>query len=127
MYRLFYFLKVFRHDFLVMLFSLRDKRTPKAVKGLLALTLLYLVSPVDLIPDSVPLLGWVDDATIVPAAVMGLTHLLPAPVREACEDKAQKVAHRAPIIVLVTSLLVLAWVALVCWGLYTFLRWVFGG
>ena len=32
MYRLFYFLKVFRHDFLVMLFSQRDKRTPKAVK-----------------------------------------------------------------------------------------------
>ena len=41
--------------------------------------------------------------------------------------KARHLTQRAPIIVLLVSLLVLAWVILVCWGLYTFLHWIFVG
>ncbi len=127
MNRFLMFLQIFRHDFLVMLIALRNKHTPASVKGLLVVALLYLVSPVDLIPDTIPLLGIADDAVIVPAAVCGLMKLLPPAVRDDSEEKARHLTQRAPIIVLLVSLLVLAWVILVCWGLYTFLHWIFVG
>lgn len=44
---------------------LRDPRTPMALKGLLAATLAYVVTPVDLIPDVIPILGQADDLTVL--------------------------------------------------------------
>ena len=68
MRRILTFLKIFRYDLVVMLIALRHRDTPRRVKGLLALAILYLVSPIDLIPDTIPLVGILDDAVIVPAA-----------------------------------------------------------
>ncbi|MBO6203168.1 MAG: DUF1232 domain-containing protein, partial [Selenomonas sp.] len=81
MRRILTFLKLFRYDLLVMLVALKHRDTPRNVKGLLIAAILYLVSPIDLIPDAVPLAGIIDDAVIVPAVVMGLTNMLPAHVR----------------------------------------------
>ena len=127
MHRLFYFLQLFRHDFLVMLVAMRNRHTPKAFKGLFLVALLYLVSPIDVLPDTIPLLGIVDDAAIGPAAVCGLMRLLPPAVRAESEAQAERLTQRAPLIVLLVSLLVLAWIMLVVWGCYTFLHWVFVG
>ena len=127
MHRLFYFLQLFRHDFLVMLVAMRNRHTPKAFKGLFLVALLYLVSPIDVLPDTIPLLGIVDDAAIVPAAVCGLTRLLPPAVRDESEAQVERLTQRAPPIVLPVSRLVLAWIMLVVWGCYTFLHWVFVG
>jgi uncharacterized membrane protein YkvA (DUF1232 family) len=49
---------------------LRDKRVPRSAKALLAVAVPYLLSPIDLIPDFVPVLGQLDDALVV-AAVFG--------------------------------------------------------
>ena len=64
MRRILTFLKIFRYDLVVMLIALRHRDTPRRVKGLLALAILYLVSPIDLIPDTIPLVGILDDAVI---------------------------------------------------------------
>ena len=104
MHRLFYFLQLFRHDFLVMLVAMRNRHTPKAFKGLFLVALLYLVSPIDV-----------------------LMRLLPPSVRAESEAQAERLTQRAPLIVLRVSLLVLAWIMLVVWGCYTFLHWVFVG
>lgn len=47
--------------------ALFDRRTPVAAKILAGLTIVYLLSPVDLIPDFIPVLGLLDDLIIVPA------------------------------------------------------------
>ena len=54
-------LKLFRHDILVMLLSLKSRQTPRKVKGMMLLAILYLVSPIDLIPDAIPVAGLLDD------------------------------------------------------------------
>ena len=48
---------------------LRDPRTPRFPKFLLGLAVAYLVSPIDLIPDCIPVLGHLDDLVVVPGLV----------------------------------------------------------
>ena len=118
MRRILTFLKIFRYDLLVMLVALRHRDTPKQIKGLLIVAILYLVSPVDLIPDTIPVLGIMDDAIIVPAAVCGLTHLLPGHVRYYAEHRADQIIRYTPIMMLIASLVVLAWIGLLAYGLF---------
>jgi uncharacterized membrane protein YkvA (DUF1232 family) len=62
----------------------RDPRTPRAAKLLLGLAVLYLLSPVDLVPDFIPVLGQLDDIVVVPLLVMLALSLVPADIVEEC-------------------------------------------
>ncbi len=57
-----------------------DARTPWYAKGLVLLVVAYAVSPIDLIPDFVPVLGYLDDAIIVPVGIALSLRLIPAEV-----------------------------------------------
>lgn len=72
-------LRLFRHDILVMLLSLKSRQTPRKVKGMMLLAIFYLLSPIDLIPDAIPVFGMLDDAVLVPAAIAMLMRMLPYP------------------------------------------------
>ena len=63
--------------------------TPLHLKALMLLVPLYLVSPIDLIPDVVPLLGWLDDFIVIPMLVSWIVRTLPhtAPVKPSRGDK----------------------------------------
>ncbi len=56
----------------------KDKRTPFAAKILIGLTVGYLLSPIDLIPDFIPVLGLLDDLIIVPILISASIKLIPA-------------------------------------------------
>lgn len=116
--RLLFIFKLFRHDLIVMLIAMRNRQTPKSIKALLLAAVLYLISPIDLIPDAIPLVGILDDALIVPAAIGGLTKLLPPQVRYDAESKADYVAKYLPVVMIVASLAILSWVALIVYGFY---------
>lgn len=116
--RILTFLKLFRYDLLVMLVALKHRDTPKNVKGLLLAAILYLVSPIDLLPDAIPLAGIIDDAVIVPTAIMGLTNMLPGHVRHYAEDQAGKMLRYMPAILAATTLFVVCWLGLIVYGLY---------
>lgn len=60
---------VFMRQALILFFCLRDEDTPKLVKAILAGALGYLMIPTDIIPDKVPLVGWLDDAAVVAFAL----------------------------------------------------------
>lgn len=64
--------------------ALRDRRTPLGAKLLAGFTLAYALSPIDLIPDFIPFLGYLDDLLILPLLI-GLTRLLIP--RDIWEDK----------------------------------------
>jgi uncharacterized membrane protein YkvA (DUF1232 family) len=69
-------------------YALGHPQAPGWLKAGTALVLLYLVSPIDLIPDVVPIFGVVDDLVVVPMAIRWLLNRLPANIREHAEQRA---------------------------------------
>jgi uncharacterized membrane protein YkvA (DUF1232 family) len=72
---------VLRGDVRLLWFALRHPLAPRWLKPALALVGLYLLSPVDLLPDTLPLLGVVDDLVLVPLALSYIVQRLPAALR----------------------------------------------
>lgn len=64
--------------------ALKDGETPLAAKILAAITVGYVLSPIDLIPDFIPVLGYLDDVILVPALIMMTVKLIPTSVWERC-------------------------------------------
>ena len=58
-----------KQDIPVLLLALKDEETPVIAKILAGITVAYALSPIDLIPDFIPILGYLDDLILVPAFV----------------------------------------------------------
>jgi uncharacterized membrane protein YkvA (DUF1232 family) len=71
----------------------RDPRVPWYAKAIAGLTVAYAVSPIDLIPDFIPVLGQLDDAVIVPLGLGLAIRLIPHSVME--EHRAKARSHTA--------------------------------
>src|SRR2546428_7199402 len=65
----------------------KDPRTPWYAKLLLALVIRYALSPIDLIPDFIPVLGYLDDLIIVPAGLSAVRKMVPPDVLRACRER----------------------------------------
>jgi len=68
----------------------RHKQTPWYAKLSIIITLGYLLSPIDLIPDCIPVLGYLDDLIIVPLLIILSIKLIPNDILEECREKAQE-------------------------------------
>ena len=64
MWKLGLLLTKFRKELLLAWAVLRDPRSPRTAKLVTVLAALYIVSPIDFVPDSIPILGWLDDGLI---------------------------------------------------------------
>jgi uncharacterized membrane protein YkvA (DUF1232 family) len=72
---------VIRGDARLLWFALRHPLAPGWLKPAVALMVLYVLSPVDLLPETIPLLGVVDDLVLVPLAISFIAKRLPAALR----------------------------------------------
>lgn len=68
-------------------FALRHPDAPRWLKVGAALVLLYLLSPLDLIPDTLPIIGVVDDLVLVPAAIRWMLSRLPGHIQSAADAR----------------------------------------
>jgi uncharacterized membrane protein YkvA (DUF1232 family) len=112
----------FRRELLVVAWSIRDPRTPAHLRVAGLALLLYLASPVDLIPLTVPVAGLVDDLLLVPWGLGRVAARLPVPVRGDAEARADRFIRRwvaRPLVFLALLLLVLG----LLWGLLLWLVW----
>jgi uncharacterized membrane protein YkvA (DUF1232 family) len=77
-----------RREIRAVTLAAKHPRTPTAAKWLAGALLAYALSPIDLIPDFIPVLGHVDDAIVLPIGVWLLWRMVPADVRAECRAAA---------------------------------------
>jgi len=82
-----------KHDGLTLWYALGYHATPWWVRALIVLVVGYALSPIDLIPDFIPVLGLLDDLILLPGLIWLALRLLPAPVKAAAS--ARREAHLA--------------------------------
>ena len=68
--------------------ALKDKDTPVIAKMLAAIAVAYALSPVDLIPDFIPVLGYIDDVILLPTLVAITVKLIPKDVWVRCQAES---------------------------------------
>jgi uncharacterized membrane protein YkvA (DUF1232 family) len=64
----------------VLWYACRNPATPLLIKVGAAILAFYMVSPIDFVPDALPVLGWLDDVTLLTFAIPALLKLIPEPV-----------------------------------------------
>ena len=78
-----------KRDIPALFLALKDGETPAVAKILAGITVAYALSPVDLIPDFVPVLGYLDDVILLPGLIALTVKLIPPRVMESCRDQAE--------------------------------------
>lgn len=100
----------------VLLLAYADPRTPLAAKILIGLTVGYLLSPIDLIPDFIPVLGLLDDLLLVPLLIRLSIRLIPvqvlAEVRQRALENPQLLKKKNWLF---ATAIVLIWLVLIYW------------
>ena len=114
-----------KQDVHVLYLAARDPRTPWYAKALAICVAGYALSPIDLIPDFIPVIGYLDDAVIVPLGILAAVKLIPSEVlaesRAAAASAAEKPVSRTAAFVI--ALIWAASIALTGWLAYRY----FGG
>ena len=88
----------------------KHPRTPWYAKVLAALIIGYTLSPIDLIPDFIPVVGYLDDLIIVPLGIALLIKIIPRDILEECRKKAQSdFLNRKPKNWIAAIIIVLIW------------------
>jgi uncharacterized membrane protein YkvA (DUF1232 family) len=67
----------FRRELAILWRAFMAPETPVWLKGLMLLVPAYLISPIDILPDVIPVLGWLDDLVVIPLLVSWIVSLLP--------------------------------------------------
>jgi uncharacterized membrane protein YkvA (DUF1232 family) len=81
--------KALKEDVYALYLASKDPRTPWYAKAFAALILGYALSPIDLIPDFIPVLGYVDDLVLVPGGIVLLLKMIPQEILEECRERAK--------------------------------------
>lgn len=101
-------------DIVALWIAARDSRTPLMAKLVAGMVAAYALSPIDLIPDFIPVLGYLDDLLLVPLGIVMAVRLIPAHLMAEFRDLAnQRSARPASRIAMVAVLIV--WVLLSLW------------
>jgi uncharacterized membrane protein YkvA (DUF1232 family) len=97
-----------KKEMLVLYYGFRDKRTGLWAKLTALLAVVYLISPIDLIPDFIPFFGWLDDLILVPLLLNLAIRLLPEIVRKESMVKANRSQKKFQFLISVIIILFIA-------------------
>lgn len=114
--------RLIKRDGVSLWFACRHPRTPAWIKLAAALVVAYALSPIDLVPDFIPVLGYLDDVILLPGLIWLIVRCLPADVLDECRQQASAwmaEQQRKPVSRWGLALVLGVW-ALVAWALW---RW----
>ncbi len=117
--RMFIRFKDFKSDIYVLFLAYRDPRMPRQAKLLAVLTVVYAFSPLDIISDFIPLLGFLDDLVLIPLGMRLAMGMVPPAVLQEYRFKAQLRGQKKPAIRLITGLIILFLIMAVIMSIYS--------
>lgn len=101
-----------KRDILALWIAAHDSRTPLIAKIVAAAVAAYALSPIDLIPDFVPVLGYLDDLVILPLGILLAVRLIPAELMEEYRVRASSTTTK-PTSWIAAGALVMIWIGVV--------------
>ena len=102
-----------KRDLLALYLVARDPRTPWYVKLLVAGIVAYAFSPVDLIPDFIPVIGSLDDIILIPLGIVFVIKLIPGHILAECREEAEKTLQDKKTVNWVAgAIIIFIWIAL---------------
>ncbi|WP_084712775.1 YkvA family protein [Alkalidesulfovibrio alkalitolerans] len=104
--------KTMKRDVLALYLAGRDPRVPWYVKLLAAATAAYALSPIDLIPDFIPVIGYLDDIIILPTAIWLTVRLIPQEILAELRNEASLRLAQRPRSVLAAGVIVTIWLGI---------------
>jgi uncharacterized membrane protein YkvA (DUF1232 family) len=113
--------KQIKQHTLTVYFAARDPRTPIFVRTLALLVAAYALSPIDLIPDFIPIIGYLDDLILIPLGLALVVRLTPPEVMESARAQAQQ-ASTKPVSYAAAAFVIVVWL-IVMWF---FGKWALG-
>ena len=116
--------RALKRDAYAVYLAARDPNTPWYVKVLAAAVAAYAFSPIDLIPDFIPIVGYLDDLILVPLGIWLVVSLIPEQAMAEYRAKASEVMQRPHSGEIAAIAIIAIWIlsaALLCW--FAFARW----
>ena len=105
--------RLVKRDTYALYLAYKDPRTPWYARVFVACVVGYAFSPIDLIPDFIPVLGHLDDLVIIPPGVVLALRMIPPPVWADCREKAEAVMRQGkPVNWIAAAVVVLIWLVL---------------
>lgn len=106
-----------RRETYALYFACRDPRVPWYAKALAAFVVAYAFSPIDLIPDFIPVVGYLDDIVLIPLGVIAVRAMIPAHVLAECRERATNL-ETAPRNWTAAVVIAIVWLAFVAGAVY---------
>lgn len=111
--------KILKFQAYVLYYSYRDPETPLFAKIFAAIVTAYAFSPIDLIPDFIPILGYLDDLILIPLGVALVIRLIPAEVLKRSREKAaNQLSDNKPVNWIAGGIILTLWIAVLAVILY---------
>jgi uncharacterized membrane protein YkvA (DUF1232 family) len=108
--------KKLKRQIFILYFACKDERVPWYAKLFTVCVVAYAFSPIDLIPDFIPILGYIDDVIIVPLGILLSLKMIPKNVIADCKVKAEeRMKNGKPKNWIVGSLIIIIWSLFILW------------
>ncbi|MGG2089201.1 YkvA family protein [Priestia aryabhattai] len=111
--------KKLKKQLFILYLAYKDERVSWYTKLFTACVVAYAFSPIDLIPDFIPVLGYIDDIIIVPLGIMLALKMLPKNVIEDCTIKAEElIQNEKPKNWVAGSIIIIVWLLIFMWSCF---------
>ena len=117
--------KLLRVKIYTIYFAYKDPRVPWYAKAFAACIVAYAFSPIDLIPDFIPILGYLDDIVLIPLGIALALKMIPKAVIKECEEKAQEILTQdKPKSLSAAAIIVAIWVFIIALFVVVILKFI---
>ncbi|OUT32850.1 hypothetical protein B1R96_02500 [Priestia aryabhattai] len=117
--------KKLKKQLFILYLAYKDNRVSWYTKVFTACVVAYAFSPIDLIPDFIPVLGYIDDTIIVPLGIMLALKMIPKNVIEDCTIKVEElIQNEKPKNWVMGSIIIIVWILIFTWSCFTVFKFL---